>query len=481
MLAYGLAIVIAIGSFSFYMAAFFVPEMHRRQDFIWSGLGMFYAVVLWFCAGRITGAVLLGQTASVVLLGWLGWHTLELRRDLTPETVRTPVTWDDLQRWMQQVGQKLDEYLKLGSLSTGLKTAWGEASRAIADLRHRTAGPRGVDAGVPPLQRSPAYEFETDAGAGESVPSEFATVSTRAREEAKQRDRAETAATTPEAETTEVPETSIAPQSEAPPLVEAELIEEPPEPEVQSIGQEVAEPSPTAETASTKPPQKATSPTPQTPKTQPPVEKTSPVAGAASWFGGLVRGFRKPKPQRGIVEIPPRPPSIRKSNGETEQPATAQPPKSTGKSKPQRGVIEIPPRPPSIPRSPKSDTEQKTTDQPQRGRKSKPQRGVIDIPPRPPSIPRSPKPDTEQPAAKSQPPKEPAEDANWVDVGDASASTANWPEANWPDESDTASAAASGAPATPPPASAPEPPTEANWPQEAETNWPEDDDTNWPD
>jgi len=470
MLAYGLAIVIAIGSFSFYVAAFFVPEMHRRQDFIWSGLGMFYAVVLWFCAGRITGAVLLGQTASVMLLVWLGWHTLELRRDLTPETVRTPVTWDDLQRWTQQVGQKLGEYLKLGSLSSGLRTAWGEASQAIAEMRRRTAGPRGADAGVPPLQRSPAYEFETDAGEGESVPSEFATVSTRAREEAKQRDRAETAAITPETATAEVPETSTAPPPEAPPLVEAELIEEPPESEVQSIGQETATPSPTAKTASTKPPQ-AISQTPQMPKTQAPIEKTSPVAGAVSWFGGLVRGFRKPKPRRGIVEIPPRPPSIQKSDGKTEQP-----PKSTRKSKPQRGAIDIPPRPPSIPRSPKPETEQKTADQPQRGRKSKPQRGVIDIPPRPPSIPRSPKPETEQPTAKSQSPQEPAEDANWVDVGDASANTANWPAANWPGESETASA--SDTPATPPPAS---PPPEANWPQEAETNWPEDDDTNWPD
>ncbi|MBD2021794.1 Ycf66 family protein, partial [Leptolyngbya sp. FACHB-36] len=76
MLAYLLALVVALGSFALYMAAFFFPEVHRKNDFIWSGVGLFYALVLWVCGERITGGVLLGQTASVALLGWLGWQTL---------------------------------------------------------------------------------------------------------------------------------------------------------------------------------------------------------------------------------------------------------------------------------------------------------------------------------------------------------------------------------------------------------------------
>lgn len=89
MLAHILALVVGFSSFVLYMAAFFYPEVHRKNDFIWSGIGMFYALVLWVYAGRITGGILLGQAASVTLLGWLGWQTLKMRRDLTPYDQQT--------------------------------------------------------------------------------------------------------------------------------------------------------------------------------------------------------------------------------------------------------------------------------------------------------------------------------------------------------------------------------------------------------
>ncbi|MBD2067107.1 hypothetical protein H6F93_06130 [Leptolyngbya sp. FACHB-671] len=89
MLAHILALTIGFGSFGLYMSAFFFPEVHRKNDFTWSGVGLFYALVLWVCAGRITGGVLLGQTASVALLAWLGWQTLALRRALTPRDQQT--------------------------------------------------------------------------------------------------------------------------------------------------------------------------------------------------------------------------------------------------------------------------------------------------------------------------------------------------------------------------------------------------------
>lgn len=102
MLAYVLALVIGLGSFAMYMAAFFLPEIHRKEDFIWSGVGLFYALVLWVCAGRITGGVLLGQLASTALLGWFAWQTLTLRRSLTPVEQQTPLpSQDELQTKLQ--------------------------------------------------------------------------------------------------------------------------------------------------------------------------------------------------------------------------------------------------------------------------------------------------------------------------------------------------------------------------------------------
>lgn len=98
MLAYILAIAVGLGSFALYMAAFFFPEVHRKSDFVWSGVGLFYALVLWACAGRITGAVLLGQVASVSLLVWFGWEALVLRRVGTPVAQQTPIPADVKER-----------------------------------------------------------------------------------------------------------------------------------------------------------------------------------------------------------------------------------------------------------------------------------------------------------------------------------------------------------------------------------------------
>lgn len=87
-----LALAVGLGSLALYLVAFFFPEVHRKNDFIWSGVGLFYALILWFCAGRITGAVLLGQVASVALLGWFGWQTLTLRRQVTPVAEQTKIS-----------------------------------------------------------------------------------------------------------------------------------------------------------------------------------------------------------------------------------------------------------------------------------------------------------------------------------------------------------------------------------------------------
>ena len=142
MLAYILAFMIGSGSFALYMAAFFFPEVHRKYDFIWSGVGLFYALVLWVCAERITGGVLLGQTASVALLSWLGWQTFLLRRQVAPLDQQTPLpTADDVKASL----------IGLTSLERRSQVT-GQAARLLAQVKQ---GVQGAVAGVTSLKRSP--------------------------------------------------------------------------------------------------------------------------------------------------------------------------------------------------------------------------------------------------------------------------------------------------------------------------------------
>jgi Ycf66 protein N-terminus len=91
MLAYILSVIVGTGSVALYLAAFLFPEIHRSKDIFWSGLGLFYALVLWVNGTNLGGGLLLGQALSVVLLGWFTWETLSLRREIIPENQRTPV------------------------------------------------------------------------------------------------------------------------------------------------------------------------------------------------------------------------------------------------------------------------------------------------------------------------------------------------------------------------------------------------------
>lgn len=85
MLAQILAVAVALSSLALFLVAFLVPGLHRKSDFVWSGVGLFYALVLWVCAARLTGALLAGQTASVALLIWFGAQAVSLRPS-TPAT-----------------------------------------------------------------------------------------------------------------------------------------------------------------------------------------------------------------------------------------------------------------------------------------------------------------------------------------------------------------------------------------------------------
>lgn len=128
MLAYILALAVGIGSLAIYMAAFFFPEVHRKGDFVWSGVGLFYALVLWVCSGRITGGVLLGQVAGVALLGWSVTQTLSLRRQLTPRVSQTEVP--SAQEVKSTVQEKVSQSSFLSKLSQLTKRGSDSAATA---------------------------------------------------------------------------------------------------------------------------------------------------------------------------------------------------------------------------------------------------------------------------------------------------------------------------------------------------------------
>ncbi|MBD2653739.1 hypothetical protein H6G45_09600 [Synechocystis sp. FACHB-383] len=87
MLALMLSGAVALASLAFFFSAFFAPKLHRKDDFLWSGVGFFYGLVLWNCAQRFTGAILLGQAAVVVLVLAFAWQTLRLRAAIARQSI----------------------------------------------------------------------------------------------------------------------------------------------------------------------------------------------------------------------------------------------------------------------------------------------------------------------------------------------------------------------------------------------------------
>jgi Ycf66 protein N-terminus len=142
MLAYFLALVVGLGSIAVYLTAFFFPEIHRKNDFIWSGVGLFYALVIWIFARRISGGLLLGHVASISLLYWFGWQTFTLRRQVTPAMQQTPVpTTEQLQSTIAEQVNKLS----LSERLDGVKSSFGRVFGGVQDkIKDRTSASKPV-------------------------------------------------------------------------------------------------------------------------------------------------------------------------------------------------------------------------------------------------------------------------------------------------------------------------------------------------
>lgn len=79
-----LAIAVGIASLLLYLTAFVLPKLHRKDDFFWGSVGLFYALNIWVCRESFHGAILLGQLAVCAFLFSFIWQTWRLRV-LTPE------------------------------------------------------------------------------------------------------------------------------------------------------------------------------------------------------------------------------------------------------------------------------------------------------------------------------------------------------------------------------------------------------------
>jgi hypothetical protein len=133
---------VGLGSIAVYLTAFFFPEIHRKNDFIWSGVGLFYALVIWIFARRISGGLLLGHVASISLLYWFGWQTFSLRRQVTPAIQQTPVpSTEQLQITITEQVNKLSLPDKL----TGLKSSFSRIFGGVQDkIKDRTSASKPV-------------------------------------------------------------------------------------------------------------------------------------------------------------------------------------------------------------------------------------------------------------------------------------------------------------------------------------------------
>lgn len=319
MLANVLAVLLGSGSVIFYLAAFFYPEVHRRSDFLWSGLGLFYAVVLWFCAGQMTGAVLLGQMTAVTLLLGLGWQTLTVRREKTPVYQQTPVvlTPEIVGNWAKN---------KLNQLRIA------PATTVPVRLEKRKLGDR-----LDPRRR-PLYEYEfVEDGVGDLEPllepSAAAIIEAIAQPPLPAIEAAAepTDAAPPSADAeillVEGPELDPADLNQ-PDLnqLEVESADQPP-PEIEAEKEEPEESGVYAERslvepAASRPPEEPELPDPNLPGNDwdgdreeatalPPKTKAQPSLLATpliliGWIKEVVSSFTRPKPSKPVIDIPRR-------------------------------------------------------------------------------------------------------------------------------------------------------------------------------
>lgn len=162
MLAYFLAILMAMISLTLYLNAFISPKIHRQDDFLWSGLGLFYALTLWICAGRITGAVLLGQIALVSLTIAFIWENRQIRKAITINTEENSVL-----EGFSLLNFILTSLRKIPQLTKKKTVTPATSSPSTVEEKPSTSPPE-----VSSIEANPTVTSEASPSSSESVSSE---------------------------------------------------------------------------------------------------------------------------------------------------------------------------------------------------------------------------------------------------------------------------------------------------------------------
>ncbi len=115
MLNHLLAGVVGLGGLSLFLSGFFFPEVRRQPDFAWSGVALLYALVLWIEGDSTPGGALFGHIASVALILWFGWQTLQQRQQFAAPEEKTSIP------------------NSLETLTPFLKAGWGRMTTAYGE------------------------------------------------------------------------------------------------------------------------------------------------------------------------------------------------------------------------------------------------------------------------------------------------------------------------------------------------------------
>jgi F0F1-type ATP synthase membrane subunit b/b' len=172
MLTYLLALVVGLSSFALYMSAFFYPELYRKGDLAWSGVGLFYALVLWFSGERITGGVLLGQIAGVSLIGWFGWQALAARWGQTSSEQRAEIQTGLEKIINPEQRDKITAQLnqQAGKVQTWAQALVSTATKVPADTADNLYQPlKPDDFGNPPVTIEASADLNVAANVSEGI------------------------------------------------------------------------------------------------------------------------------------------------------------------------------------------------------------------------------------------------------------------------------------------------------------------------